>query len=40
MLKCLKLNFMIYIPLCRPIPMLDNARVAEHYRGEGTSTFT
>ena len=23
---------MIYIPLCRPIPMLDNARVAEHYR--------
>ena len=32
MLDFFKLNYIIYIPLCRPIPMLDNARVAEHYR--------
>ena len=32
MLDFFKLNYIIYIPLCRPIPMLDNARVSEHYR--------
>ena len=32
MLKCLNSKFMIYIPLCRPILMLDNAGVTEHDR--------
>ena len=32
MLKCLKLNFMIYIPLRSPISMFDNARITKHYR--------